>query len=143
MSEVQEPDSRERRAQEEEMDVSLLRKGGVYEVRSESGNTYKVDICLGTCTCLDWQQREPEGGCKHFRRVDAEIKAGNVPRPDGRVPTPDSVAADGGKDGDFAACTDRIADRIQTLDTEIDRRRAEQEVLCTVLAVVEEFCDPQ
>ena len=77
---------RTRRAFEEEMDVSLLRKGGLYEVRSESGNVYEVDIADGSCTCLDWRRREPEGGCKHFRRVDMAIKAGIVPRPDGRLP---------------------------------------------------------
>jgi len=97
MSETHEVDARERRAHEEEMKVSLLRKGGVYEVRSESENTYRVDIAGGTCTCLDWQQREPDGGCKHLRRVDAEIKAGDVPRPDGRVPDR-LVAVDGGND---------------------------------------------
>lgn len=97
MSETHEVDARERRAREEEMEVSLLRKGGVYEVHSESGNTYRVDVASGTCTCLDWQQREPDGGCKHLRRVDAEIKAGDVPRPDGRVPDR-LVAVDGGND---------------------------------------------
>ena len=77
---------RTRRAFEEEMDVSLLRKGGLYEVRSESGNVYEVDIADGSCTCLDWRRREPEGGCKHFRCVDMAVKAGTVPRPDGRLP---------------------------------------------------------
>jgi hypothetical protein len=138
MAEIDELDPRERRAREEEMDVSLLRKGGVYEVRSESGNTYRVDVAGGTCTCLDWQQREPDGGCKHLRRVDAEIKAGDVPRPDGRVPDR-LVAVDGGNDA-LEACTDRIASRVRSLDAEIEVRRAEKEVLCTTLAVIEEFC---
>lgn len=80
------PEPRTRRAREEAMDASLLRKGGIYEVRSESGNTYEIDVAAGTCTCLDWQRREPDGGCKHFRRVDMAIKAGTVPRPDGRIP---------------------------------------------------------
>ncbi|XVH33774.1 hypothetical protein ACNS7O_18725 (plasmid) [Haloferacaceae archaeon DSL9] len=81
---------RMRRACDEEMDVSLLKKGGVYEVHSESGNFYDVDVAAETCTCLDWQRREPEGGCKHMRRVDIEIDAGNVPRPDGRLPRTES-----------------------------------------------------
>ena len=138
MSEVDELNPRERRAHEEEMDVSLLRKGGIYEVYSESGNIYRVDVAGGTCTCLDWQQREPDGGCKHLRRVDAEIKAGDVPRPDGRVPDR-LVTADGGSDA-LEACTDRIAGRVRSLDAEIGVLRAEQEVLCTTLAVIEEFC---
>lgn len=79
-------ESRTRRAIQEEMDVSLLEKGGCYEVHSSSGNVYEVDVIAKTCTCLDWQRREPEGGCKHLRRVDQEIKDGCVPRPDGRLP---------------------------------------------------------
>jgi len=60
MSETHNPDPRERRAREEEMDVSLLKKGGVYEVYSESGNTYRVDIAGGTCTCLTrWKSCYP------------------------------------------------------------------------------------
>ena len=77
---------RTRRACEEDMDVSLLEKGGVYEVHAASGNVYDVDVISESCTCLDWRQRKPEGGCKHLRRVDIEIKAGRIPRPDGRLP---------------------------------------------------------
>lgn len=78
---------RTRRAVDEPMTVSLLAKGGQYEVASASGNRYDVDIIGKSCTCPDWQQRTPEGGCKHMRRVDYEIKQGRVPRPDGRLPT--------------------------------------------------------
>jgi hypothetical protein len=78
---------RTRRAVNEAMDVSLLEKGGQYEVRSASGNLYDVDIIGESCTCPDWQKRTPEGGCKHLRRVDHEIKQGRVPRPDGRLPS--------------------------------------------------------
>ena len=63
------------------MDVSLLARSGVYEVHSQSGNTYEVDVVSSSCTCPDWQDRKPEGGCKHLRRVDVEIKAGTVPDP--------------------------------------------------------------
>lgn len=76
---------RTRRAIAESMDVSLLAKGGQYEVQSESGNSYVVDIVGESCSCPDWNQRTPAGGCKHMRRVDREIKRGSVPRPDGRV----------------------------------------------------------
>ena len=75
------------RAVAESMDVSLLSKGGRYEVQSASGNRYEVDVVDESCSCPDWQQRSPEGGCKHLRRVDHEIKQGRVPRPDGRLPT--------------------------------------------------------
>jgi len=77
---------RTKRAIDEAMDVSLFSKGGRYEVQSASGNRYEVDVVDESCTCPDWQQRAPEGGCKHLRRVDYEIKRGRVPRPDGRLP---------------------------------------------------------
>jgi len=77
---------RTKRAVEEAMTVSLLAKGGRYEVEAASGNRYEVDIIGQSCTCPDWQQRAPDGGCKHMRRVDHEIKQGQVPRPDGQLP---------------------------------------------------------
>ncbi len=77
---------RTKRAVEEAMTVSLLTKGGRYEVEAASGNRYEVDIIGQSCTCPDWQQRAPDGGCKHMRRVDHEIKQGQVPRPDGQLP---------------------------------------------------------
>lgn len=60
---------------------------GVYAVYSDSGNQYEVDVLEKTCTCPDWQATEPSGGCKHMRRVNLEIRAARVPRPDGRLPT--------------------------------------------------------
>jgi hypothetical protein len=74
---------REGRAQTQEMDVALLRRGGIYEVKSASGGVYEVDVLQRTCTCLD---EPPEGGCKHYRRVRTDIQAGLVPRPDGKLP---------------------------------------------------------
>ena len=83
---------RARRAREEEMVVSLRRAGGMYDVHSGSGNTYRVDIAAEECSCPDWTEREPEGGCKHLRRVRLEVQAGRVPTPDGRLPA-DRVTA--------------------------------------------------
>jgi len=77
---------RTKRAIDEATDVSLLSKGGRYEVQSASENRYEVDVIDESCSCPDWQQRSPEGGCKHMRRVDHEIKRGRVPRLDGRLP---------------------------------------------------------
>jgi hypothetical protein len=43
---------------------------GLYNVYSESGNTYLVDIVGGEkCTCPDMKHNQPAGGCKHIRRV--------------------------------------------------------------------------
>jgi hypothetical protein len=73
---------REGRAQTQAMDVALLRQGGIYEVCSASGSVYTVDLLDQTCTCPD---DPPSGGCKHYRRVRTDVRAGLVPRPDGKL----------------------------------------------------------
>ena len=76
------------------MDIALLRTG-VYAVHSSSGGRYEVDVIEETCTCPDWQEIQPAGGCKHMRRVDIAIRARRIPRPDGRLPV--SPPADSGQ----------------------------------------------
>jgi len=100
---------RAKRARAEAMTVSLRRAGGIYDIQSEPGNTYCVDIGAGACSCPDWREREPDGGCKHLRRVRLEIRAGRVPTPDGRLPERPRErrafrrpAADGGCSGEIA-----------------------------------------
>lgn len=108
------------------MDVSLLRKGGEYEVQSESGNTYEVNVASKTCTCPDFTKRQPSGGCKHLRRVDMGIRDGTVPRPDGRLPAVAGVA-------------EQLAEAVHDLDREIEEREAERRELRTALEVLEEY----
>jgi hypothetical protein len=68
------------------MDVALLHRGGCYEVDSASGNTYEVDLLDETCTCPDYQNPDTPRPCKHVQRVQLELDAGRIPRPDGRLP---------------------------------------------------------
>lgn len=77
-------DPRTRRAINEQMDVLFVGIGR-YVVHSESGNRYEVDIFERSCTCPDWQDESTPDRCKHVRRVDLEIAARTVPRPDGRI----------------------------------------------------------
>ncbi len=42
---------------------------GLYVVVSESGSSYLVDVRHGACECPDAEYRDPDGGCKHVRRV--------------------------------------------------------------------------
>jgi len=86
------------------MDVWLLQAGGIYGVKSESGNLYRVDVGTGECTCPDAQDRDLPNGCKHLRRVRFKIEGGTVPRPDGRIPSepcngPDRGSRSTGSDG--------------------------------------------
>jgi len=48
-------DARAKRAQEDDMDIELVHRGGCYEVDSASGNTYDVDLLDETGTCPDDQ----------------------------------------------------------------------------------------
>jgi len=74
-------DDRSRRARTEAMAV---RSFGVdaYEVVTESGATYLVDLSNARCTCPDHRFRDAR--CKHLRRVAIEVTEGRVPPP-GRV----------------------------------------------------------
>jgi len=67
---------------------------GTYVVHAESGNRYEVDVFETSCTCPDWRDSATPERCKHIRRVDMEIDAGTVPRPDGRIADDQSVAPD-------------------------------------------------
>ena len=76
---IEEP--RTRRALCEDMTVRYGERGPRYEVHSESGNTYTVDVAAATCSCPDHEKRAVR--CKHLRRVDLSIRAGTTPGPDG------------------------------------------------------------
>jgi hypothetical protein len=50
-----------------------------YEVHSQSGNTYEIDLQTGACTCPDCQQRGERYVCKHAIRASlVEIIAEGV-----------------------------------------------------------------
>lgn len=108
---------RTRRARTEDMLVALRKTGGIYSVRGESGNTYRVDIVEKNCTCPD-QQRSTVERCKHLRRVEIELRNRTVPTPDGRLP--ERPVADGGVgvdvDADNSAGDRRVEGPIQELD---------------------------
>lgn len=71
-------DMRSQRARLERMAVMPL-GGGVYDVTSESGHTYAIDLPGGRCTCPDHVFRQVQ--CKHLRRVAMEITEGLLPAP--------------------------------------------------------------
>lgn len=103
------------RAREEEMDVALLKQGGIYEVEGTSGTTYRVDITTRSCTCPDADQHAPDGGCKHVRRVALELEAGIIPRPDGKLP--DVATSLGEVDTPFAEFVERVGGRLDNGDS--------------------------
>jgi hypothetical protein len=75
-------DPRTWRAVTEEMSVRFGDRGCRYTVEGERGVAYEVDVAARTCTCPDHTRRGVV--CKHVRRVDLDIRAGTVPRPDGK-----------------------------------------------------------
>lgn len=54
-------------------------KAGEYDVYSESGSVYRVDLIGGSCSCPDEEHNAPAGGCKHYRRVEMETGQRPVP----------------------------------------------------------------
>ena len=118
-------DARATRAREDDMDVALVHRGGCYEVDSASGNTYEVDLLDETCSCPDHQNPKTPTPCKHVQRVQLELNAGQIPRPDGRLPqTALSVHSLGDEPSAHFVGTLRTRirereDRIATLEAEI------------------------
>ena len=45
----------------------------LFSVTTQSGSEYSVDLREGVCSCPDYRNREPEGGCKHLRRTRMEV----------------------------------------------------------------------
>jgi len=68
---------RDRRALNERMTV-FVEAPGLFSVVGE-GSQYLVDLTTGTCECPDSEHRDPEGGCKHIRRVRYVLGARDVP----------------------------------------------------------------
>lgn len=130
------------------MDVALLKQGGIYSVTGESGETYTIDIIDETCTCPDYQDREPEGGCKHVRRVAIEVEDETVPRPDGKLPTSAlTTSAQGAHndvrdDADYQQAEAAIIDAIQDREEETARLQSEIEALEFVTDTLEAIRDP-
>lgn len=77
---------------------------GLYLVVSQSGSEYLVDARTGACECPDAEHRNPEGGCKHVRRVAYATGERPIPAIDGVdeqlglhvTREPRTVATDGG-----------------------------------------------
>ena len=79
-----------------------------YEVHSESGNTYEIDLQTGACICPDCQQRGDQYVCKHTIRVSlVEVVANTISTPTvakvaGYARDPDNTCPTGGHGGDCA-----------------------------------------
>ena len=66
------------RAVTEDMSVKRVAER-FYEIHSQSGNTYEIDLQTGACTCPDCQQRGDRFVCKHAIRASlVEIIAEGV-----------------------------------------------------------------
>lgn len=93
---------------------------GLYTVTSQSGREYMVEPDAGACTCKDAEYRDPDGGCKHVRRVRFETGRRSLPAwvDDEAIPrdfgahvdaTPTVAATDGG--------SAEFTERAEALDT--------------------------
>ena len=79
-----------------------------YEVHSQSGSTYEIDLQAGACTCPDCQQRGDQYVCKHAIRASlAEVIASGVTtrtvaKVAGYTRDPDHDCPTEGHGGDYA-----------------------------------------
>lgn len=64
------------RAQHQDISIQANLGSGKYIVRGTRDITYEVDLQKPSCTCPDWEKREPTDGCKHILAVN--IKEGNI-----------------------------------------------------------------
>lgn len=62
-------DDRDVRALTEYLFVERFAEG-MFRVYSEDGSFQVVEPDLGACECEDMEYRDPDGGCKHIRRVE-------------------------------------------------------------------------
>lgn len=74
MSESIQPDIEPRtlRAATEYMTV-MEEAQSLFEITTQSGSTYTVDLREPACTCPDFEHRESVKECKHIRRVRIEV----------------------------------------------------------------------
>ncbi|RLM91165.1 SWIM zinc finger family protein [Haloarcula sp. Atlit-7R] len=135
-------DGRDRRARKENMDVALLRQGGLYEVQSESGARYEVDLLDRQCSCPDGENPSTPSPCKHVRRVELELEAGQIPRPDGRLPQ----RSDAGQSEPVSRDSEvrfksHLLSKIQRRENELAHLDAEVQALQFVYDVIEEILE--
>jgi hypothetical protein len=70
-------EKRDFRALSEYMTV-FVEAPGLFRVTSE-GPEYVVDLETETCECKDSRYQDPEGGCKHVRRIRFTTGARDIP----------------------------------------------------------------
>ena len=135
-------DDRDRRAREEHMDVALLRQGGLYEVQSESGARYEVDLLDRQCNCPDGENPSTPSPCKHVRRVELELEDGRIPRPDGRLPqrSDDGQSEPIPRDSEVQFKS-QLLSKIQCREKELAHLDAEIQALQFVYDVIEEISE--
>lgn len=57
------------RARNHDIEIKENIGGDIYRVNGHRGIDYRVDLAKPSCTCLDWKENKPSGGCKHIRAV--------------------------------------------------------------------------
>jgi len=69
-------DVRKWRAQKQNIYIKDNLQDGKYLVSGSRSKDYQINLNEPSCTCPDWQKRQPEGGCKHILHV--KIKKGLI-----------------------------------------------------------------
>lgn len=106
-------DGRTLRAASEHMTV-IEEADALFEVTSQSGRAYMVDLREPVCECPDFVYRDGETECKHIRRVRIEFGQVDIDALE------ESITA-------MAAQFQRQADRLAQVAEELDESAAELE----------------
>ena len=106
-------DARTLRAAREHMTV-IEEADALFEVTSQSGRAYMVDLREPVCECPDFMYNDDVAACKHLRRVRMEVGQVDIDALE------ESLAAE-------AASFQRRADRLAQTAEELDGTAAELE----------------
>ena len=67
------------RAVNEDIEVTATYSDDIYRVNGNRDIDYLVNLENISCSCPDWRDRKPEGGCKHIIKAQIQKSEGEVP----------------------------------------------------------------
>ncbi len=70
---------RHKRAVNENIEVTATYTDDIYRVNGNRDIDYLVNLENISCSCPDWRDRKPEGGCKHIIKAQIQKSKGEVP----------------------------------------------------------------
>lgn len=76
------------RAQYQDISITKQLDEFRYKVSGSRDIVYEIDLREPSCTCPDWEDQQPKGGCKHILKVKLERGEVDEPSPSGGYTVP-------------------------------------------------------